>query len=216
MLNPTERDGMDRSKKFWDRIADQWEREGENLDETSIEIIENTIELLNSTDTVLDYGCGIGTITKEIAPHVKEVQAIDISPKMIEIAAKIAAERRIENIRYAEATIFDASMKPETFNVIMAFNILHLVEDTQKVIQRINELLEPGGLFVSTTACMGEKRSVWGFLLSLLSKTRLIPVVTMFTNAELEGIIENSGFKIMAAKTMAPSAKICFIAAEKR
>jgi 2-polyprenyl-3-methyl-5-hydroxy-6-metoxy-1,4-benzoquinol methylase len=49
--------------------------------------------------------------------------------------------------------------------VILAFHVLHLLEDTQEVVQRMHELLKPGGLFVSATACMGEKSFLGMFLL---------------------------------------------------
>ena len=155
---------MDRTQKFWDRIAKQWDQQGSQLDQTSVQAIESTKKYLDTGDIAFDYGCGIGTITNKIAENVKEIYAIDISLKMIEVAARIAGEREIENVTYAQSSIFDERLNPETFNVITAFNILHLVEDTPLVVRRINALLQPGGMFISTTACLGEKRSVLGFL----------------------------------------------------
>jgi 2-polyprenyl-3-methyl-5-hydroxy-6-metoxy-1,4-benzoquinol methylase len=64
---------MNKSEKFWDRIANQWDKRGNELDEISIKAIEITKKYLNKSDILLDYGCGIGTITNEIAPLVKEI-----------------------------------------------------------------------------------------------------------------------------------------------
>ena len=60
-----------------------------------------------------------------------------------------------------------------TFDGILAFYILHLLEDSQMVIQRINELLKPGGLIISVTPCMGKKPFLNG-IFSIFSKLGFI------------------------------------------
>ena len=123
----------------------------------TITAIESTKKYLSSSDIVLDYGCGTGNITNEFADTVKEIHAIDISAGMIDVAKKLADERNIENIHYLQSTIFDESYEDGSFDVIMAFSILHLLEDIHKVIHRVNKLLKAGGLFISvlTNPTMG-------------------------------------------------------------
>jgi 2-polyprenyl-3-methyl-5-hydroxy-6-metoxy-1,4-benzoquinol methylase len=206
---------MNKSEKFWNRIANQWDKKGNKLDQTSINAIENTKKHLNISDTVLDYACGIGTITNEIAANVKEIQAIDISSRMIDIAIKRSGERKIENIHYAQSTIFDERYKKESFNVIMAFNILHLLDDTQEVVQRINELLTPGGLFISATPCLGEKNAFLGIFLIPLSKIGIVPYVKMLKFSELESLIANGNFHIVETEHLQHSEPNYYIAAKK-
>lgn len=148
---------MNKSEKFWDKMANYYDRVEKKDELTYIKIIEKTKKYLKINDVVLDYGCGTGLISNEIADNVKVIHAIDISSKMIEIAKKKADGRKIENIDYAHSTIFDERYKRCSFDVILVFYILHLLEDPHKVMQRINELLKPGGLIISATPCMGEK-----------------------------------------------------------
>ena len=107
---------------------------------------------------------------------MKEIHAIDISSKMIEVAKRNASERNIENINYAQATIFDDRYQKESFNVILAFRILHMLEDIQAFIRRINELLRPGGTFISVSACMGDKKTLLSILpiLDLLGNNKIV------------------------------------------
>lgn len=56
-----------------------------------------------------------------------------------------AEKRKITNSYFTHAAIFDERLKTEFFDAILAFNVLHLVEDTPQVLARINRLLKPGG-----------------------------------------------------------------------
>ena len=206
---------MNRSEKFWDRMANNYDRVEKKDEQTYIKIIEKTKMYLKISDIVLDYGCGTGLISNEIADNVKVIRAIDISSKMIEIAKRKADGRKIKNIDYAHSTIFDERYKRGSFDVILVFYILHLLEDPHKVMQRINELLKPGGLIISTTPCMGEKTFL-SILLSLVSKIGLIPKIRSFKISELEDLIANVNFEIVETECLNQSGQQYFIVAKKK
>ena len=206
---------MNKSERFWDKQANNYDKQEKKYEQTYSKAVENTKKHLNSNDIVLDYACGTGIITSEIADSAKEIHAIDISLKMIDVAKRKAEERNIKNIYYEQATIFDERYRKESFDVILAFSILHLLRDGQKVIQRINELLKPGGLFISTTACLGEKKSSLSILLFLLSKIRIVPYVKLFRMSELEGLIANGNFHIAETELLYLAAPSYFIVAKK-
>ena len=139
---------------------------------------------------------------------------------MIEAAKRKAVERKIENVDFAQAIIFDERYKRELFDVILVFNILHLLEDNQQVMQRITELLKPGGLFISTTPCLKEKLAFSNkFQLSfylLLSKIGLIPLyIGRFKFSELEDLIANGNLQIIETENLYPRISSYFIVAKK-
>ena len=146
---------MNKSEKFWDRSAKRYENMGIKWEQIYNKAVENTKKHLNNNDVILDFACGAGIITVQLAEQVKEVQAIDISSKMIEVAKRIATDRKVENIHFLKTTIFDKKFDKESFDVITAFNILHLLEDLDGTSQQINHLLKPGGLLISETPCFG-------------------------------------------------------------
>jgi 2-polyprenyl-3-methyl-5-hydroxy-6-metoxy-1,4-benzoquinol methylase len=150
---------MKRSEKFWDRVATRFDRTEKRFEPLHIKTMEQTKRYLKSGDTVLDYGCATGTKTLELANHpgVNRIQGIDISSNMIDIATRRAVERNIENVEFAQATIFDERYTSESFDVILAFNILHLLDNTRQAVQRMSELLKPGGVLIATTPCLHEK-----------------------------------------------------------
>jgi 2-polyprenyl-3-methyl-5-hydroxy-6-metoxy-1,4-benzoquinol methylase len=210
---------MNKSEKFWDKQSNNFEKKSKKIDQTEIRTLENTKKYLNVGDTVLDYGCAIGTMAFELADHAKKIHGIDISSKMIDAARKKAAERNIENIDFAHATLFDERYKKESFDVILAFNILHFLEDTQKVMKRINELLKPGGLIISVTPCLGEKKSFINSLIFLLvflqTKLGMVPHMRFFKISEFEDLITNGNFQIVETESLHSIAEQYFIAAKK-
>ena len=54
--------------------------------------------ILDRDDTVLDVGCGEGSVTIPLAKRVKKVIGIDSSPKMLEYLEKRANDNNISNI----------------------------------------------------------------------------------------------------------------------
>ncbi len=207
---------MTKPEKFWDRSASTYDDSEPSSDQTHIRTIENTKKYLNAGDVVLDYGCATGTIAIEIADNVKEVHGVDISSKMIEAAKRKASERKRGNIDFAQSTIFDERLEKESFDVILAFNILHLLEDTRKVMQRINELLKPGGLVISSTACMGEnKTSPISILLFIVMKIGIIPSIKFFKISELEDAIANGNLQIIETQSLTHNPTSYFIVARK-
>jgi 2-polyprenyl-3-methyl-5-hydroxy-6-metoxy-1,4-benzoquinol methylase len=204
---------MNKSEKFWDRMAKYLDREERKDEATNIKIIEKTRNQLKISDNVLDYGCGTGTAAIEIASCVKKVTGIDISSKMIEAAKGKTVERKVKNIDFEQTTIFDENLKKGSFDVILCFYLLHLVEDTPKVMHRINELLKPGGLIISATPCI--RGTFLGVLLSPVSKIGLIPPIKSFKISELEDSIANVNFEIVETECLHQRSQQYFVVAKK-
>ncbi len=206
---------MNNSEKFWDRTANTYDQSEKSSEQTVIKIIEKTKKYLKMRDIVLDFGCGTGRISNEIADSVEVVQAIDTSSKMIAIAKGKADGRRVENIVYAHSTIFDERYESGSFDAVLAFYVLHLLGDPPKVMQRINELLKPGGLIISATPCLGEKKTLQR-ILSLAGKIGLVPNIKPFKISELEDLIAHGSFEIVETECLHQGTQEYFIVAKKR
>ena len=205
---------MNKSEKFWDRMAKYLDRVERQDEATNIKIIEKTRNRLKISDNVLDYGCGTGTAAIKIAGSVTTVNGIDIYSKMIEAAKGKTVEREVKNIDFAQTTIFDEKFKKGSFDVILCFNLLHLVDDKPNVMRRINELLKSGGMMISATPCI--KGTFLGVLLSLLSKIGLIPQITSFKVSELEDLMIDGNFEIIETECLHQSGQQYFIVAKKK
>jgi len=126
----------------------------------------------------------------------------------------------VKNVTFSQATIYDERLKKESFDAILALNILHLLEKTPQVMSRINYLLKPGGVFISATPCLGQKK-IMGILLVvplfILSKTGILTAVKFFSLSRINKVIGNR-FQIIETESLSlPSSLITeiFIAARK-
>jgi len=196
---------MNITAKFWDRAAKNYDRQEVHYKQLHNRIVENAQSFLNASDQVLDYGCGTGTKTIELAGHVRAIQGIDISPKMIAAATRSAEERNIQNLDFTQATIFNKQLEQESFDAILAFGILHLMKNLPQVLQRINQLLKPGGWFISSTACMGRDDTILNWINHLLfipSQIGILPTLQFLKISELQQAITHAGFEIVKTETI--------------
>lgn len=193
---------MNKTEKFWDNIAETFDKKEERFEKINIETIENTKRFLETGNVVLDYGCATGTKTFALAGHVKKIQGIDISPKMIQGAKRKAAEQKVGNVDFAHTTIFDEKLKNGSFDVVLALNILHTIKENRQALERISELLKPGGLFISITPCLNEKMSFLNYIqfsaYFLLIRLGLLPdILNRFKILDLEDLVKSGNFQII-------------------
>ena len=206
---------MNTSEKFWDKISAKYDHQLKRYEQTYLKTIENTKKYLDKIDIVLDYACGTGVIPVEIADSVKEIHAVDIASKMIDVARRKADERNLQNIRFAQTDIFDDRFMEKSFDVVFAFNILYLLSDVRNVLIRIHALLKPGGMFISATDCLGEKKTVVNTLKYMLSKIGILPFMYMLKIHELETLITDAHFKIIETEKLSNTSSNYFIVAKK-
>ena len=208
-----------KSEMMWNQLAKNWDKPGVSLGANDLKIIETTKKYLNPGSVVLDYGCATGSIALEIASMANAVHGIDISSNMVEIAKSKADERNIKNVGFARAAIFDESLGQESFDVILSLNILHLVENPAQVLDRVNQLLKPGGIFISSTPCLGEKTFLSVLMnipIFLLSRVGVIPSIAFFSASSLTAAITNAGFQMIEQQDLSVRPlRECFIVARK-
>ncbi len=197
---------IDKSEKFWDFVAFKYDKTVTHLEPILLKIHTNLKQHLNKSDILLDYGCGTGTISIEIANHVKEIRAIDTSNKMLDIAKRKAGEHNIKNVDFIQTTIFDERFTKDSFDVILAIGLLHLLKDNKQNIERIADLLKPGGLFISSTPCLAEK-------MTLLNKLQFYPVFLLIKLGLIPGYMKR--FKISELHNLVSSGNLQIIETEK-
>lgn len=201
---------------FWNKAAKDYDASAQSRYARAYErTIAITKEYLKNEDRVLDFACGTGIVTNEIAPLVQSVTAIDISEEMVALARKKTAERRLENITYLVTGLNDPRVAAGRYTTITAFNVMYFIEDLDELLKSFHEMLPAGGLFLSVTDCPGESRGLKIQGMAILSKLGLLPYFRSLTTAELTGKIEKAGFELVRVENLHPDPPNVYVAARK-
>jgi cyclopropane fatty-acyl-phospholipid synthase-like methyltransferase len=97
---------------------------------------------------ILSLGCGIGDTELLLAPHVRELVGVDLSPAAVRQARQDAANLGITNARFEEGSLESVTGK---FDAIIAIFLLHHLPDSmlESAPALIRECLAPRGAFYS-------------------------------------------------------------------
>jgi len=198
---------------FWEKIADRYSRQPVADEAAYQKKLQVTREYFRPDMEVLEFGCGTGSTAIAHAPCVKHIQAIDISSKMIEIARRKADAESVNNVTFEQSTLDDFSAPAGGYDAVLALSVLHLLENREASIARIYEMLRPGGLFVSSTACVGDSMKYLRFVAPIGRPFGL--VLKVFSRAELEESLTGAGFELDYQWQPPGKGKSVFIVAKK-
>lgn len=187
---------MARLSQFWDRHAAGYAKRPVEDEASYQKKLQVTQEHLKPEMEVLEFGCGTGSTAITHAPFVKHILAIDISEKMLAIAQDKAEAANVKNVTLEQASIDDLNVADATYDVVMGHSILHLLENREAVIAKVYRALKPGGIFVTSTTCLGGGMPLLKGILHIGRFLGLLPLVTFFTVEELVGNLTDAGFKI--------------------
>ena len=194
---PAPESAASKNARFWDKMADGYfSKPIKNIDAYHLKLAK-TREFLEPHMDVLEFGCGTGGTALAHAPFVNSVHAIDVSSRMIEIANTQAAEQSVGNVTFEQASLDEFDARPERYNVILGLSILHLVEDRDEAIAKVSRLLKPGGIFVSSTGCIGETMGFLKWVLPLGQKLGIIPTLRVFSVKQLAKSMNQQGLEIV-------------------
>ena len=207
---------MPKSEQYWDKTAERYAKSPVSDEATYKRKISETQEFLKPHMRVAEFGCGTGTTAITHAPHVKHIDAIDISENMIQIGRNKAAEAGVKNITFSHGTLADLKAEDEALDAVLGLNVIHLIEDRQSLFGEVWRTLKPGGVFVSSTVCLG--KSAFRFLKWLVPVGKLVglmPDVYVFSEEQLANDIVAAGFKIERQWHHAQGGIAVFIVATK-
>jgi 2-polyprenyl-3-methyl-5-hydroxy-6-metoxy-1,4-benzoquinol methylase len=96
--------------------------------------------------TVLELGCGTGSLTQELARSGADVVAIDVSPELLEIAKSNSSA---PNVRFEIQNAYDLSYPDAVFDSVVGSSVLHHLE-IEDALGQIHRVLKPGGTIYFT------------------------------------------------------------------
>ena len=141
---------------FWDKVSGVYDL-FENIYNKSVYQAtgESVAKYIKNTDRVLECACGTGAISIFIAPVCKNLFVSDYSVGMLKQARKKL--KNYDNIDYRRVDITDIKAKDNSFDVVVAGNVIHLLPDPQRAMNELTRVCKDGGRLIIPTYINGDE-----------------------------------------------------------
>lgn len=105
------------------------------------------VKYLHKGHTVLDCGCGPGTITLGIATVISPgvVTGIDFGESQIENSKQNATDRGLKNARFQTGSCYSLPFDDSSFDCVFSHALMEHLSDPSKAITECLRVLKPGG-----------------------------------------------------------------------
>ena len=156
--------------------------------------------------SVLDIGCGPGSITVGLAAVVSpgEVTGIDIEPSQIALGQSRAESLGLKNCRFQTGSVYDLPIADHSVDAVFGHTILMQFRDLAPVLAEVRRVLKPGGLIGFREVDFGaslyhSEDSAVRKVLSTLRQTILHNDGNPDVGHALPSIVSGAGFEIVSA-----------------
>ena len=135
---------------FWDKVAGVYDIFVNIINKkTHKELKDVVAKEIYESDSVLECACGTGLLTTVIAPRCKNLVATDFSSNMIKHAKKNC--KKFSNVTFSQANIMSLSFPDSSFDVVVAANVIHLLDEPVKAIKELDRVCKLGGKIIIPT-----------------------------------------------------------------
>ena len=136
------------------------------------------LPLLERGASLLDCGCGPGSITCDLARHIApgEVAGIDADLAQVERAAARATAEQLDSVSFQAASIYDLPFAAGRFEVVFAHALFQHLADPDRAVREMRRVLAPGGI-------VALRSPDWGGLLLAPRTAALAAALNAFVDA---------------------------------
>jgi ubiquinone/menaquinone biosynthesis C-methylase UbiE len=116
---------------------------------------------------VLDVAAGTALVGRAIAPYVREVVALDLTPAMLDVGRREAQRAGLANITFQEGDARALPFRDAAFDVVVTRFSVHHFEEPSIVVREMARVCKPGGsvavidLVAPDNAALAERYNHW-------------------------------------------------------
>ena len=188
-------DRIESERKFWNSKAKDYDTVVNKFFPKVYEgVIENLIQDTSQSKKLLEVATGTGILAIKLSNYVPDITAIDLSPEMLQLAKAKAEKAQVNNIDFRIGDVCNLEFKNNSFDTVLASNVLHLLFQPDIALQQMRRVLYDDGVLITPTFCHGSnfKSVILSRIFSILGqKTR-----SRWNPQSFMKFVENNGFKI--------------------
>ena len=216
------------TREQWENAAEAWHRWGPFLGRWLGPATERMLDLarVQTGSQVLDLAAGAGEQTLRAARRVGpdgRVLATDISPAILDYAARTAREARLSQVatRELDGEVLD-ELPAENFDAVISRVGLIYFPDQQKALAGMKRVLKPGGRIGAIVYSTPDNNAFFSVPVSIIRRRAKLPPpfpgqpgpFSLGADGVLAAALERAGFRDVAVETIdapvrLPSAAEC-------
>lgn len=136
---------------FWDKIAPFYDLAESLNGKVYRKMLGYSVSLVKEGGRVLECAAGTGEISIAVSKKASYVLCTDVSEAMLERAKDKCRRKGIANIDFAERNIFSLPDEDESYDTVIAANVLHLLDEPEKAVRELMRVLKKGGRLLVPT-----------------------------------------------------------------
>ena len=175
------------------------------------EMCDITRRLVPAGAKVLDCGAGTGELSLAASDNADSVLCTDLSKNMLKQAQRKARALGADNIEFAARNIFDLQEPDDTYDVVIAGNVLHLLTNPQGAVKEMYRVLKPGGRLLLPT--FTNKNST-RLLIGIYKKLGFDPAAN-YSPSEYKKMLGDCGLGRVRTKLIKGLVPCCYAVIEK-
>lgn len=196
---------------FWDRFAGVYDLAESINGSVYTEMCDITRRLVPAGAKVLDCGAGTGELSLAASDNADSVLCTDLSKNMLKQAQRKARALGADNIEFAARNIFDLQDPDDTYDVVIAGNVLHLLTNPQGAVKEMYRVLKPGGKLLLPT--FTNKNST-RLLIGIYKKLGFDPAAN-YSPSEYKKMLGDCGLGRVRTKLIKGLVPCCYAVIEK-
>ncbi len=161
--------------EFWDKFARYYDVAERLNGKVYDEMCELTKRLVPRNANVLECAAGTGELSLAAAEKAQSVLCTDNSENMLREARRKADKRGISNISFARQNIFRLDIPDESCDVVIAGNVLHLLNAPENAVKELWRVTRRGGRILLPTFMTRNGSAISKALLSAYEKLGFEP-----------------------------------------
>lgn len=135
---------------FWDKVACVYDIFANGINRKANQrLCAAVAKEIQPTDKVLECACGTGLLTAVIAGKCGSLIATDFSEKMLARTEKKCG--KYSNVRFAKADILHLPYEDGCFDVVVAANVIHLLDEPYAALRELDRVCTQNGRIIIPT-----------------------------------------------------------------